>query len=124
MHLLAGRAKLVAGMIVVLSQAHRSNVRGALPTALDLAGNVDGKGLSHGNLPCLKAGAQTGLSAIGGRADTDGSTKIGARTEITSVFVRGLLGRLCGWHADARRVADRISANRLGLVASYASKAR
>jgi hypothetical protein len=84
---LADRAKPVADMIVVLSHACCSDVRVALPTALDPSGNVDGEALSHGNLPCSKAGAQAGLSAIGGRACTDGLIKIGAKYRNNQLFV-------------------------------------
>jgi hypothetical protein len=70
----------------VLSHARRPNVKAALPTASDLSGNIDGTGLRHGDLPCSKAGAEAGLSAIGGRAGADHLTKIRAERLNSQLF--------------------------------------
>jgi len=66
--------------IIVLSCALRSYIKAPLPTAFDLSGNIHRADLRHGPLPYSKAGAQAGLSATGGRAITDGSTKIGGES--------------------------------------------
>jgi hypothetical protein len=51
--------------VTVLSCVRSGNLKEALPTAIDLAHNVDRIGLSHSDLP-FQGGSTTGLSAIGG----------------------------------------------------------
>lgn len=100
---LADRTKPVA----VLSCAGRCSLRATLPTAIDLAGNVDGAGLSHGDLPCSKAGAQPVSQPSAGQADTDGPSNMGSERLISQLSVF-LTTWPCRIRVDALSAADRV----------------
>jgi hypothetical protein len=92
----------------------------AAPVRGDVEGsdgwNVEGAG---GDLPCSAAGAQTPVSRRSGAGQMP-TVPLGLRDRATNFFGFGLYGP-CGMHAYALRLKDRVSAERLGLAARYAS---
>jgi hypothetical protein len=111
----ADRAQTVAGLIVVLSLAQRCNAQG-----FDLAGDARWAHMRQGDLPKFQAGAQTGLSAVGGQAETDGSSNMMAESQ-NSKLLRIYSGLSCETLADVLSVSYRVSAGLLGFAAHYAS---
>ena len=81
----AGGAKTIAGMVIVMRGAQRARMQAVLPTVFDLAGSVDGAGLSHGDL-LIRRREHDRLSAIGGRADTDGLRNMGSERSNCQLF--------------------------------------